>query len=114
MDDSLYDSLLLSLGAHAGWNVALENGSTLGLDMLAAWRHELLDGTFRTTAAFQGYGPYRFDSATELVGRDALLLQGSLRLRHANSFFTQVDVGGEFFRPEATAVNAGLSFGWEF
>ena len=114
VDDSLYDSLLLSLGAHAGWNVALENGSTLGLDMLAAWRHELLDGTFRTTAAFQGYGPYRFDSATELVGRDALLLQGSLRLRHANSFFTQVDVGGEFFRPEATAVNAGLSFGWEF
>lgn len=114
VDDSLYDSLLLSLGAHTGWDVALENGSTLGLDVLAAWRHELLDGTFRTTAAFRDYTGQNFDSATDLVGRDALLLQGSLRLRHASNFFTQVDVGGELFRTDAAAVNAGLSFGWEF
>lgn len=114
VDDSLYESLLLSLGAHAGWDVALENGSTLGLDVLAAWRHELLDGTFRTTAAFRGYGSQDFRTATELAGRDALLLQGSLRLHHTSNFFTQVDVGGEFFRTDAAAVNAGLSFGWEF
>lgn len=114
VDDSLYDSLLLSLGAHVGWDVALENGSALGLDILAAWRHELLDGTFRTTAAFREYSGQSFDSATDLAGRDALLLQGSLRLHHTSNFFTQVDAGGEFFRTEATAVNAGLSFGWEF
>lgn len=114
VDDSLYESLLLSLGAHAGWDVALENGSTLGLDVLAAWRHELLDGTFRTSAAFRGYGSQDFRSATELAGRDALLLQGSLRLHHTSNFFTQVEAGGEFFRTNAAAVNAGLSFGWEF
>ena len=114
VDDSLYDSLLLSLGAHAGWDVTLENGTALGLDVLAAWRHELLDGTFCTTAAFQGYDAYRFDLATELVGRDALLLQGSLRLRHPGNFFTQVDVGGELFRTDVAAVNASLSLGWEF
>lgn len=114
VDDSLYDSLPLSLGAHAGWDVALENGSTLGLDVLAAWRHELLDGTFRTTAAFRGYDGQDFRSATELAGRDALLLQGSLRLHHTSNFFTQVEAGGEFFRTDAAAVNVGLSFGWKF
>ena len=114
VDDSLYDSLLLSLGVHAGWDVALENGSTLGLDVLAAWRHELLDGTFRTTAAFRDYAGQSFESATDLVGRDALLLQGSLRLHHTSNFFTQLEVGGEFFRTKATAANVGLSFGWEF
>lgn len=114
VEDSLYDSLLLSLGAHAGWDVTLENGTSLGLDMLAAWRHELLDGTFRTTAAFRDYTSYRFDSATEPAGRDALLLQGSLRLHHTANFFTQVDVGGELFRTNAAAVNTSLSLGWEF
>lgn len=114
VDDSLYDSLLLSLGAHVGWNVALENGSTIGLDVLAAWRHELLDGTFRTAAAFRDYAGQSFDSATDIVGRDALLLQGSLRLHHTSNFFTQLEVGGEFFRTKATAANVGLSFGWEF
>lgn len=114
VDDSLYDSLLLSLGAHAGWDVALENGSSLGLNVLAAWRHELLDGTFRTTAAFRDHASQDFRSATELAGRDALLLQGSLRLHHTSNFFTQVEAGGEFFRTDAAAVNAGLSFGWEF
>lgn len=114
VDDSLYDSLLLSLGGHAGWDVRLENGSTLGLDMLAAWRHELLDGTFRTTAAFRDDGAYRFASAAELAGRDALLLQGSLRLHDAGDFFAQIDVGGELFRTHAAAVTTSLSFGWEF
>ena len=36
VDDTVYDSLLLSLGAHAGWTTQLENGSGLGLDLLAA------------------------------------------------------------------------------
>lgn len=55
VDDTVYDSLLLSLGAHAGWTTQLENGSGLGLDLLAAWRHELLDATFCTEAAFRDY-----------------------------------------------------------
>lgn len=114
LDARTYESLLLSLGAHAGWSTELENGSGLGLDILAAWRHELLDGTFHTSAAFRGYGDRDFRSSTELTGRDALLVQGSLRLTHASRFFAQIDAGGEFFRTSATSANVGLSFGWEF
>jgi len=47
------------------------------------------------------------------VGRDSLLVQGSLRLAHANSLFAQLEVGGEF-RTVSTSMNLGLSFGWEF
>lgn len=114
LDARTYESLLLSLGAHAGWSTELENGSGLGLDILAAWRHELLDGTFHTSAAFRDYGDRGFRSSTELTGRDALLVQGSLRLTHASRFFAQLDAGGEFFRTSATSANVGLSFGWEF
>ena len=114
LDARTYESLLLSLGAHAGWSTELENGSGLGLDILAAWRHELLDGTFHTSAAFRGYGDRGFRSSTELTGRDALLVQGSLRLTHASGFFAQIDAGGEFFRTSAASANTGLSFGWEF
>ena len=114
LDARTYESLLLSLGAHAGWSTELKNGSGLGLDILAAWRHELLDGTFHTSAAFRGYGDRGFRSSTELTGRDALLVQGSLRLTHASRFFAQIDAGGEFFRTSATSANVGLSFGWEF
>lgn len=114
LDGRMYESLQLALGAHAGWNTELENGSGLGLDILAAWRHELLDGTFHTAAAFRGYGDRGFRSSTDLTGRDALLVQGSLRLTHTSGFFAQVDAGGEFFRTSAASANTGLSFGWEF
>lgn len=114
IDARTYESLQLSLGAHAGWSTELENGSGLGLDVLAAWRHELLDGTFHTAAAFRDYGDRVFRSSTDLTGRDALLVQGSLRLTHASGFFAQIDAGGEFFRTSAASANTGLSFGWEF
>lgn len=114
LDARTYESLLLSLGAHAGWTTTLENGSELGVDLLTAWRHELLDGTFHTSAAFRDYGNHGFRSSTDLTGRDALLVQGSLRLTHASRFFAQIDAGGEFFRPNAASANVGLSFGWEF
>ncbi len=114
VDDAVYESLLLSLGAHAGWNTLLEGGAVFGVDMLAAWRHELLDAAFRTGAAFRGYGEYGFESATDLAGRDSLLVQGSLRLTHPSSFFAKVELGGEFFREHYTAVNVGLQLGWEF
>lgn len=114
VEDKLYDSLQLSLGAHAAWNAALENGTTLGVDLLAAWRHELLDGSFRTHAAFRDYGANGFGSDTDIAGRDALLLQSGLRLTHASGAFIQAELGGEIFRTRSTSVNAGLSLGWEF
>lgn len=114
LDDTLYDSLELSLGAHVAWDTVLENNSTLSTDLLAAWRHELLNGTFRTHAAFRDYRADSFSSDTELTGRDALLLQGSLRMTHANGVFLQADVGGEIFRTCASSVNVGLSLGWKF
>ena len=85
------------------------------MDLLAAWRHELLDATFRTGASFRGYGDYDFTSATDLPGRDSLLLLGSLRFRHpTSSFFAQIDLGGEFFREDYSSIQAGLQIGWEF
>ena len=114
LDDRTYDSLQVSLGAHTGWSTALENGSELGVGLLTAWRHELLDGTFHTSAAFRDYGNYGFRSSTDLTGRDALLVQGSLRLTHASRFFAQIDAGGEFFRTSAASANVGLSFGCAF
>lgn len=83
------------------------------MDALAAWRHELLDGTIRSNASLRGYGSSGFASATELVGRDSLLIQGSLRLTRGSDFFAQVDLGGEF-RTAGSSVNASLSFGLEF
>ena len=115
VDDTVYGSLLMNLGAHAGWTTSLENGASIGLDLLAAWRHELLDATFRTGASFRGYGDYGFTSATDLLGRDSLLLLGSLRFRHpTSSFFAQIDFGGEFFREGYTAMNLGLNLTWQF
>lgn len=114
VDARTYESLLCSLGAHAGWNTTLENGSGLGLDILTAWRHELLDGTFHTSASFRDYGARSFRSSADLAGRDALLVQGGVRLTHPSRFFAQIDAGGEFFRTGATAADVGLSFGWEF
>lgn len=114
LDDTLYDSLQLSLGAHVGWATVLENRSTVNVDLLAAWRHELLDGAFSTSAAFRGYSASGFSSDTKLTGRDALMLQGGLRMTHANGVFMQAEVGGELFRTRSGAVNAGLSLGWEF
>lgn len=115
VDDTVYESLLMNLGAHAGWTTSLENGASIGLDLLAVWRHELLDATFRTGASFRDYGEYDFKSATNLPGRDSLLLWGSLRFRHPTSpFFAQIDFGGEFFREDYSAIRAGLQIGWEF
>ncbi len=114
VDETVYQSLLLSLGAHAGWNTRFENGASLGLDLLAAWRHETLDATFRTQSSFREYGDYGFATATDLPGRDSMLVQSSIRLTHPSNFFVQVDLGGEFFRTEYTAVNVGLQLGWDF
>ena len=115
IDDAVYESLLMNLGAHAGWTTKFENGASIGVDLLAAWRHELLDATFRTGASFRGYGDYDFTSATDLPGRDSLLLLGSLRFRHpTSSFFAQIDLGGEFFREDYSSIQAGLQIGWEF
>lgn len=114
VDETVYQSLLLSLGAHAGLNTTFENGTSLGVDLLAAWRHETLDATFRTGASFREYGDYDFATATDLPGRDSMLLQSSIRFTHPSNFFVQMDLGGEFFRTDYTAVNVGLQLGWDF
>ena len=114
LDDERYDALPLALGAHAGWHTTVNNGSALDLDIMAAWRHELTDGTFRTNASFRDYGNFRFASSTDLAGRDAMLLQSSLRLTSKDNFFLQMDLGGEMFRSDSSSVNAGLTLGWKF
>lgn len=114
VDETVYQSLLLSLGAHAGLNTTFANGTALGLDLLAAWRHETLDATFRTGASFREYEGYDFATATDLPGRDSMLVQSSVRFTHPSNFFVQMDLGGEFFRTDYTAVNVGLQLGWDF
>ena len=115
VDGESYASLPLSLGAHTAWQGELENGAGLGLDITAAWRHELADTAFHTHAHFAGYDAFGFSSATALPGRDALLLQGSLTLTSPDrAFFMQLSAGGEAFRRESSAVNASLSLGWKF
>lgn len=108
------DSLLMNLGGHVGWQTALDNGTSLGLDLLAAWRHELLDGNFSTTASFRDYGAYDFSSDSDLPGRDSLLVQAGLALATASDFSAQLEVGGEFFREGYTAMNVGLNRTWQF
>lgn len=83
-----------SLGGHLGRAWELPNHAGLAVDLLAAWRHEILDGVFRSGASFRGYGNAGFESSTDLVGRNALLMQGSLRLTRGNDFFAQVDLVG--------------------
>lgn len=98
VDGGVYDSLLLSLGGHLGRAWELPNHAGLAVDLLAAWRHEILDGVFRSGASFRGYDNAGFESSTDLVGRNALLTQGSLRLTRGNDFFAQVDLAGNSAR----------------
>lgn len=114
VDARLYESLLVSLGGHACLNSLLENGTVLGLDLMAAWRHETLDATFRTRASFRDYGAFDFATATDLPGRDALLVRTGIRLTRPPSVFVQLDLGGEFLRTDYTAVHVGLQLGWDF
>ena len=58
--------------------------------------------------------PYDFATATDLPGRDSMLVQSSVRFTHPSNFFVQMDLGGEFFRTDYTAVNVGLQLGWDF
>ncbi|MBQ7585812.1 MAG: autotransporter outer membrane beta-barrel domain-containing protein, partial [Desulfovibrionaceae bacterium] len=114
LDATTYQSLQSVLGGHVSYLTSFDNGTSLTLEALAGWKHELLDGTFRTDASFRNYSGHTFTSETDIVGRDALLLQGSLQLKHQSGFFAQVQVGGEALRTASTNLNGGLSFGLEF
>lgn len=114
VDDTTYDSLLMNLGLHAGLQTILPGGNHLKCDVLAAWRHELLDPSFATSAAFVGYGAPRFESDTDLPGRDSLLLQAGFALSSNKDFTAKLDVGGEFFRQDYTGMNIGLDLSWQF
>lgn len=114
VNETLYQSLLLSVGAHVDLNTELENGTTMEMDLLAAWRHEMLDGTFRTDSYFMDYGHFGFSTSTDLPGKDAMLVQSSVRLSQPSDVFVEAYVGGEFFRTGYTSANVGIQFGWVF
>ncbi len=113
LDDETCRSVPLTLGARAGWRTELENGSRMGLDVLAAWRRELADDELRADAHFRNYGEFPFSSATDAAGRDALILQGGVSLTGKDNFFLRLDAGGAF-RAKGTSANASLSLGWTF
>ena len=114
LESDAFHSVPLTLGAHLAWNTATANGSILGLDLMAGWKHELADDSFSSRASFRDYGAFGFASDTSLSGRDAMVLQSSLTLTAKDNFSLQMNLGGELFRSNASAVNAGLSLGWKF
>ena len=114
LESDAFHSVPLTLGAHMAWNTATANGSTLGLDLMAGWKHELADDSFSSRASFRDYGAFAFASDTSLTGRDAMVLQSSLTLTARDNFSLQMNLGGELFRSNASAVNASLSAGWKF
>ena len=114
LESDAFHSVPLTLGAHMAWNTATANGSTLGLDFMAGWKHELADDALSSRASFRDYGTFGFASDTSLTGRDAMVLQSSLTLTAKDNFSLQMNLGGELFRPHASAVNAGLTLGWKF
>lgn len=114
LESDAFHSVPLTLGAHMAWNTATANGSTLGLDFMAGWKHELADDALSSRASFRDYGAFGFASDTSLTGRDAMVLQSSLTLTAKDNFSLQMNLGGELFRPNASAVNAGLTLGWTF
>ena len=114
VDAALYESFLMNLGAHAAFRTELENGTILGVDLLAAWRHELSPGRFATTATFSDYGDHSFTSDSGLPGRDSLLARGGFTLASGHGFSARLEAGVELFREDFTAVDVGLRFAWEF
>ncbi len=114
LDAMTYESLQSALGAHVSFEKSFDNGSSLSLEGLAAWRHELSEGTMRTDASFRSYSGHSFSSETDPAGRDALLLQGSVQLKHKSGFFAEVSLGGEAFRTASSALNGNVRFGLEF
>ncbi len=115
LESTYFTSLPLTLGMRARWSAALESGSGLSLDAMAAWRHELADPVFHTSASFRDYGDFSFSSATDTAGRDAMLLQGGVTLESPDkAFFMRLGVGGELFRDDASSAGASLSLGWKF
>ncbi len=109
-----YEALAWSLGGHAKIKTVRDNGDTVGLGVLAAWRHDVLGDNLHTRAAFVGYDDYGFDSSTNPGGRNALLVEASIELAQANGFRLQFNGGGELFRENAAAASFGLSLGWSF
>lgn len=114
LESDAFHSVPLTLGAHLAWNTATVNGSTLGLDFMAGWQHELADDSFFSRASFRDYGAFGFASDTSLSGRDAMVLQSSLTLTAKDNFSLRMNLGGELFRSNASSVNAGLTLGWKF
>lgn len=110
-----YDSLIVSAGLRAAVRADLDDqGSTASVELLTAWRHELLDDAYRTQACFAGYGAHPFSGQSYFQDRDALMVQTGVLLAVQNNFRLRLDVGGEFFRDDSSGVNFGLTLGWAY
>jgi outer membrane autotransporter protein len=112
-DGGTADSLGFLLGAHLGASKGIGSGCRLDAELMAGWRHELLEGTIRTRAAFAENPSASFTSARRLSTRDAGVLQASLRIAHEGGFFAELDLGGEA-RTAGAGVTGGLRVGFEF
>ena len=110
-----YDSPIVSAGLRAAVRADLDDqGSTASVELLTAWRHELLDDAYRTQACFAGYGAHPFSGQSYFQDRDALMVQTGVLLAVQNNFRLRLDVGGEFFRDDSSGVNFGLTLGWAY
>ena len=113
LDAATYNNLSSVLGAHAKLARTLDNGTTLAWDTLTGWRHDWLEGTFGSSARFEGYGP-GFESRSDMPGRDAMLVHSSVRANHVSGFFAQAELGAELFRSQSSSCFGGISLGMEF
>ncbi|MBQ1331173.1 MAG: autotransporter outer membrane beta-barrel domain-containing protein, partial [Desulfovibrio sp.] len=113
IDGGTADSLAFLLGAHLGASKEIGSGCRLDVELMAGWRHELLEGTIRTRAAFAENPSATFTSARRLSTRDAGVLQASLRIAHESGCFAELDLGGEA-RTAGAGVTGGLRVGFEF
>lgn len=113
VDASVNHTLSSVLGAHVGAAQDLASGATFSWDIMAGWRHDWLDGSFSTSAAFRDYGA-GFASRSDMRGRDGMSVLGGVRLTSVDGFFGQVEVGAEVFRSQASSCSGGISFGIEF
>ena len=113
IDGGTADSLAFLLGAHIGASKDVGSACRLEAELMAGWRHELLEGSIRTRAAFAENPSASFTSTRRLNTRDAAVLQASLKLAHDSGWFLALDLGGEA-RTAGAGVSGGLRGGCEF
>ena len=109
VEEGSYNSLSLFAGFHVdyGWE---SGGSSMSFDLLALWRHELLQDAFHSTANFIGQEA-SFRSAVTQEGVDSLVLRGGLRIG-TDRLALDLKLGGEFFGAAETQILLGIGVDW--